>query len=232
MACRGPQSWNTIRAGANHIARIVNRASTMPSSIAASTRELAANDSSRIAFDVMASSSTPPSTRAVDSTASVSPTISTMPTGKSAQRFEPNPRKRWRTSGSAAALLRPRGGKEAHGEHGSEHHHGRADRRPGWRSPAVESGSRRPTSTSHGTRVRGQHRGGVLQPDASAAPRVAHEVDRGRRRAHGLWRRRRAKPGGASMRSGSDTRLSMRWRRMRSKCAGSCACTSSPGRGR
>ena len=71
----------------------------MAKSIAASTRVLAASVSSGFAFEVRASSSTPPSTSAVASTASVVPTISMTPIGSSAPRLAPKPRKRWRISG-------------------------------------------------------------------------------------------------------------------------------------
>ena len=141
------------------------------------------------------------------------------------------PRKRWRISGDPAALLRPRRGEKAHGEHRPEHHH---RERSGDGNDAHQELDHVVDEEQHEPRTRAA--ASIAAACFSQCDAVARR-DGARRRSVGgaaslirTWRRC-----GSSPRCGSGSasrRGESRSRRMRSKCAGSCACTSSPGRGR
>jgi hypothetical protein len=120
----------------------------------------------------------------------------------------------------AAALLRPRRSEEADGEHRLDH---RRDEHADQRERRRRRGAARSSRTAcmiHGKPMRAEHPIALHEPQHAAAAVVARECDVVRQCVASrseLERRARSGP---------------RARRMRSNGSGSCACVSSPGRGR
>ena len=150
------------------------------------------------------------------STAAVMPATNTMPSGISARRFARNPWNRCDSAGRAAALLRPRRGEQADGEHRLQQRHAGLCRRTGSASAAsiidvVEREQHEPRQARAA-----EHRVRVDEPREAAARAVTREDDVGR--AGPVCSSRQA-PGRGSARH-------------RSRCAARGCARSAPGRAR